>query len=564
MSASTPKKNSFFGGAGILTAGIIIVKLIGALYKIPLGNILTDAAFSDFNTAYNIYSLLIIISTGGLPVALSKMVSEANALGRGNQVRKVFNLAMATFCVLGTISFCIMAFFHIELAAAMNDSQAAYSILALAPAVFFICPMSAMRGYFQGHALMVPTAVSQIIEALCKLVIGLALASAFKNSLNDEAMAAAGAILGVSVGCLLGAVYMYFCYRKHAGAQPRFSDEPEDSKSILATLAKLAIPITLSSSVIALTNILDTSILLGQLQNALGLMEAEARELKGVYDKAMTLYNLPASFMVPLTASVIPHVSAALKIKKRRQAAQISETTLRTTALLAIPAGVGLFVLGEPIIRLLYSSTDVELGGWMLSVLGIASIAVCFMLVCNSVLQAYQMVTLPMVTTIIGSALKLVVAYFLIGNEKIGIRGGAISTVVCFWLIALLDLFIIKRTLPRSLSLARVFVKPAAAAAAMGLTAWAFYGLSCKAMLALGVKLKTSLFVLVDAAGEPVLDELGNAALSRPGVALSVLIPIGVAVIVYFALILVTKAISKEDLALLPKGDKIARILRVG
>ena len=173
------------------------------------------------------------------------------------------------------------------------------------------------------------------------------------------------------------------------------------------------------------------------------------------------------------------------------------------------------------------------------------------------------MVTLPMVTTLVGSVLKLIVAYFLIGNEDIGIKGGAISTVVCFWLIALLDLFIIKRTLPRSLSLRRVFLKPAAAAAAMGLSAWAFYGLACKAMLALGVKLKTSIFVLVDQLGEPILDELGAATLSRTGVALSVLIPIGIAVIVYFALILVTKAISKEDLALIPKGDKIARILRV-
>jgi len=563
MSASTPKKNSFFGGAAILTASVIIVKLIGALYKIPLGGILSDAGFADFNTAYNIYALLIIISTGGLPVALSKMVSEANALGRGNQVKKVFSLALAAFCILGTLSFCVMAFFPHQLADLMNDSQAAYSILALAPAVFFICPMSAMRGYFQGHALMTPTAVSQVIEALCKLVIGLALASAFKRTMDDEALAAAGAILGVSVGCLLGAVYMYFCYRGHVRAQPRFDDIPEDSHTILTTLARLAIPITLSSSVIALTNILDTSILLGRLQGALELTEQAARELKGVYDKALTLYNLPSSFMVPLTASVIPHVSAALKVRRRRQAAQISETALRTTALLAIPAGVGLFVLGEPIIRLLYSSTDVELAGWMLSVLGIASIAVCFMLVCNSILQAYQMVALPMATTVIGCALKLAVGYVLIGNPDIGIRGGAISTVVCFWLIALLDLFIIRRTLPRSLSLGRVFIKPVVAAAAMGLSAWAFHGLASRAMLALGVKLKTSLFVRLDAYGEPLLDELGKAALSRTGVALSVLIPIGIAVIVYFALILVTRAISKEDLALLPKGDKLAKILRV-
>lgn len=563
MSASTPKKNSFFGGAAILTASVIVVKLIGALYKVPLGNILTDAAFADFNTAYDIYSLLIIVSTGGLPVALSKMVSEANALNRGNQVKKVFSLALAAFCLLGTASFCIMAFFPQQLADLMQDSHAAYSILALAPAVFFICPMSAMRGYFQGHAQMTPTAVSQVIEALCKLTIGLALASAFKKSFEDEAMAAAGAILGVSVGCLLGAVYMYFCYRRHSRAQPRCNDEPEDSRTILTTLAALAIPITLSSSVIALTNILDNAILMGRLQDALKLSLDDARTLKGVYNKALTLYNLPASFMVPLTASVIPHVSAALKVKRRRQAAQISETALRTTALLSIPAGIGLLVLGEPIMRFLYPTTDVELGGWMLSVLGIASIASCFMLVCNSVLQAHRMVALPMATTVIGCALKLAVGYVLIGNEDIGIRGGPISTVVCFWLIALLDLFIIKRTLPRSLSLGRVFLKPAGAAAAMGASAWAVHGLASRALLALGVKLKTSIFVVVDQLGEPLLDELGKAALSRTGVALSVFAAIGVAAVVYFALILVTKAISKEDLALIPKGDKIARILRV-
>ena len=557
MSASTPKKNSFFGGAAILTASVIVVKLIGALYKVPLGNILTDAAFADFNTAYDIYSLLIIISTGGLPVALSKMVSEANALGRTNQVNKVFHLATVAFCILGTISFLIMAVFPRELADAMKNSQAYWSIMALAPAVFFICPMSAMRGYFQGHAQMTPTAVSQVIEALCKLVIGLALASAFKTSFEDEAMAAAGAILGVSVGCLLGAVYMYVCYRRHSRSQPRSNDEPEDSKAILTTLAALAIPITLSSSVIALTNILDNAILMGRLQDALGLSLDEARTLKGVYNKALTLYNLPASFMVPLTASVIPHVSAALKVKRRRQAAQISETTLRTTALLAIPAGVGLFVLGEPIIRLLYASTDVELGGWMLSVLGAASIAVCFMLVSNSILQAHRMVALPMTTTVIGCAMKLAVGYVLIGSEDIGIRGGPISTVVCFWLIALLDLFIIKRTLPRSLSMARVFVKPVGAAAAMGAAAWAVNGL-CYQLL-----VKLNLFLELGEDEKPLLDAAGNALLSRTGTALSVAAAIGVAVVVYFALILVTRAISKEDLALLPKGDKIARILRV-
>lgn len=557
MSASTPKKNSFFGGAAILTAGIVIVKLIGALYKVPLGNILTDAGFADFNTAYEIYSLLIVISTGGLPVALSKMVSEANALGRTNQVNKVFHLAVVAFCVLGTISFLIMAVFPQQLADAMNNSRAYWSILALAPAVFFICPMSALRGYFQGHSLMTPTAISQIIEAICKLVIGLLLANAAMKAGLDESLAAAGAILGVSVGVALAMFYMYWCYRARRARQKKGRDVPDGSREILSNLVKLAVPITVGASIIAATNILDSAILMDRLQDALGIGEDAARTLKGVYNKTMTLYNLPASFMVPLTSSVIPAVSAARAVRNYRQGAQISETTLRTTALLAFPAGIGLFVLGEPIIRLLYPSTaDLALAGWMLSVLGIASIAVCFMLVSNSIMQAHKLVTLPMATTLIGCILKLIVGYILIGNPDINIKGGAISTVACFGVIALLDLVIIKLALPRSLSYVRVFAKPAAAAAAMGASAWAVCGLLSKVLVKLGPFQQT-------ADGVPVLDEAGSAVLSWMGNALAVMAAIGVAVIVYFALILLTKAISKEDLALMPKGDKIARLLRI-
>lgn len=540
MSNSTSKKNSFFGGAAILTVGIIIVKLIGALYKIPLGNIITDAAFSDFNTAYYIYSLLIVISTGGLPVALSKMVSEANALGRGNQVKQTFRLSMIVFCILGVLCCSLMIFGAEWLATdVMNNSHCYYSILALAPALFFICPLSALRGYFQGHSQMVPTAVSQIIEALCKLVIGLALASFLVARNAEESLTAAGAILGVSVGCALAMVYVFFCYFKYRRHQVPAHDVPDSSSKILINLAKLAIPITLGASVIAITNILDTSIVFGRLQSAVGLSEDAARVLKGVYDKALTLYNLPSAFMVPLTASVIPSVSAALAVKNHKLGAQISETTLRTTALIALPAGIGLTALSEPIMRLLYPATDVELAGQMLSVLGIASIFVCLMLVCNSILQAHRMAVIPMLTTIVGCILKVASTYILVGNPDISIKGGSVSTLVCFGIIALLDLAIIKVKLGKSLSLFRAFLKPAFAAVVMGFAAWGVYGLAAK--------------VLTGADG----------ALSGTANALATLAAIAVAFVIYLVLILVTRAISKEDLSLMPKGEKIAKLLRI-
>ena len=226
-------------------------------------------------------------------------------------------------------------------------------------------------------------------------------------------------------------------------------------------------------------------------------------------------------------------------MKNRKLGAQISETALRTTALLAIPAGVGLFVLSRPIMQLLYPSTEVELGGYILSILGIAVIFVCFMLVCNAIMQAHHLVTVPMITTIIGCLFKLPINYVLVGNRDINIKGAPVSTLVCFGLIALMDLVIIKRTLPRSLSLFRAFAKPAVSAVIMGLAVWACYGLSSS--------------VLASPQG-----------LSNSANAIATLFSVGVGGVVYLVLVLVLRAISPEDLKFMPKGDKIARLLRMG
>ena len=500
-------------------------------------------------------------------MALSKTVSECKTLGRENQKDRVFRVAFCTFLVMGIVSFlCLSVFGQFVAANLLHNEKAVFAVVALSPSVLCACCCSAFRGYAQGHMNMVPTGVSQVIEALSKMVLGLILATVIHYSAIEppelrERLTAAGALVGVSIGSVLSVVYLIWNHiRTRQRRKVRPTDRPSSNGEIFAHLMKLAIPITVGASIIAATNILDSAILMDRLQEGLDMTEDAARTLKGVYNKTMTLYNLPASFMVPLTSSVIPAVSAARAVRNYRQGAQISETTLRTTALLAFPAGVGLFVLGEPIIRLLYPSTDVELAGWMLSVLGIASIAVCFMLVSNSIMQAHKLVTLPMATTLIGCILKLIVGYFLIGNPDINIRGGAISTLACFGIITLLDLVIIKLALPRSLSYVRVFAKPAAAAAAMGATAWAVNGLTGQLLMWIDSLLKREvpLFLAVGEDGALLLDQAGKAMLSWKGNALAV-----TAAIVYFALILLTKAISKEDLALMPKGDKIARLLRI-
>ena len=167
------KQNTFFGGAAILAVGILVVKLIGMFYKIPLVNIIGAQGNSDFSNAYNIYAVLLTVSTAGLPVAVSKLVSEANALDCRNQVRSIFRTSMVLFLTLGVLSFLLMYFRADWLAGLMHDTKAADGIRALAPAVVCVGCLAAFRGYTQGHQNMVPTSVSQIIEAMCKLVVGL-------------------------------------------------------------------------------------------------------------------------------------------------------------------------------------------------------------------------------------------------------------------------------------------------------------------------------------------------------------------------------------------------------
>lgn len=544
--AQTQKQNSFFGGAAILAAGILIVKLIGMFYKIPLINIIGEAGAADFNNAYNIYAVLLTVSTAGLPVAVSKLVSEANALDRRNQVRRTFRLALVLFLALGLISFLVMFFRADALAGMMNDSKAAAGIRALAPAVVCVGCLAALRGYSQGHSNMAPTSVSQIIEALCKLVVGLGLAFWLVKQGKDPDVAAAGAITGVTVGTVVALAYMVLDFLLSRGREDtRGTDRPDSAGSILVNILKIAVPITLSSSMVGIVTVIDSSLVQGQLQSALDLTEQASRTLYGNYSGALNIYNLPTSLMAAITASVIPAVSAALARRDRRGAARITGSALRITALLSFPMGVGLFVLGTPIIRLLFPKLNVAVAGPLLSTLGIATPFVCMVLVCNSVLQAHGFINLPVIVMVLGGIVKIVNNYNLVG--AIGIAGAPVGNILCFGLALVLDLVVITRVIPNRPRLLPIFAKPAIASAVMGGAAWAVYGLLSRILSS----------EQVDQAGQTV------RAVSRMGNAAGIFLAIAVAGVVYLVLVIALRAISRDDLALMPKGDKLARLLRL-
>ena len=619
--ARTSKPNTFFGGAAILAVGILVVKLIGMFYKIPLLNIIGEQGSADFNNAYNIYSVLLTISTAGLPVAVSKLVSEADALGRRNQVRRTFRLALALFLILGVLSFLVMFFGSEQLAGLMNDSMAAPGIRALAPAVICVGCLSAFRGYAQGHGSMTPTAVSQIIEALCKLTVGLGLAYWLVGHGADASHAAAGAITGVTVGTIVALAYMLMNFLITRSQEPQLADDrPDEPATILKHLLMIAVPITISSSMVGIVTVIDTSLVQGQLQRALlenqdtwnlygnfvdftsleealsawqaalpdgstvsmslldqyaaqaealrdqqsaltdlqsaslelhAALENISRTLYGNYSGALNIYNLPTSLIAAVTAAVIPAVSGALARRDRRGAGRITGSALRISALAACPMAVGLFVLGEPIMALIFPNLNPQLAGPLLSTLGLATLFVCMMLVCNSILQAHGFVSLPVIIMVAGGVVKIITNYNVVIQPTIGIYGAPMGNILCFALCMTLDLVVMSRVIPRRPKYIQVFAKPLAASALMGLGAWAVHGLMSKLFEATGI------FMSAD----PVTHEV--LGLSRTGNAAATLLAILVAVVIYGVLVIALRAITKDDLMLMPKGEKIARMLHL-
>ena len=534
---SNQKKQSFLGGAAILASAVVIVKIIGAFYKLPLNNILGSQGKTYFQTAYNIYNVLLTISTAGLPLAISKMTSEAHAQGRDNEKRKIFRTAIWLFFVLGLAGSLLMFFGAAQLAGFMNNDMARLPIQALAPAVFCVCLLACMRGYTQGQGNMAPTAVSQVLEALCKLGIGLPLAWYVLKIGMSLDTGAAGAIFGVTIGTFISMLFLIgylLTHREHTNSL----DVPSGSGAVMKRILVIGIPITLSNSAMSIINIIDTKIVMGRLQNGLGLSETAAAVLNGQYRIAMNMPNMVASFVYPVTMSLIPFAAAALARKDHAEADRIISSAFRLIAILALPAGIGLSVLSTPIERLMLpmQPEDALAAGPHLQILGIALVFICLMILTNAILQTYGKEKLPIFTVIAGGVVKVVMNYILVGNPDINIHGAPISTLCCYLTICGLNLFFVWKYSPEKPRYTRLFGKPIVASALMGAAAWAVYGLVARVLS-------------------------GHSAYGAN--ALATFCGILAGVVVYGVLVIALRILRAEDVKALPKGEKIAKLLRL-
>lgn len=530
------KGQNYMYGAAILAAGVVIMKILGFIYKVPIANIIGDDGYSMFLATYNVYNVFLTLATAGLPVALSRMISEANAEGRPLQARRTFAVAWWTFFVIGLFCTLIMFLFPDLLAGGiLHNPDAAPSIRAMAPAVLLVCLVSAYRGYCQGFGNMIPTTVGQVLEVLVKVLVGLVLAYALMKAGKGKPLASAGAIFGVTVGSLAALVYMAaYKKRNYREAEWETPDVPDSRGKILRRFLRIGIPIALGSSVLSLLNLIDSSLCMGRLQSAAGFSFQEAKTLYGVYGKAQTLFNLPAAFITPLTISVIPAIVSAITRGENDMATKISEDSMRIATVLAMPMGVGLAVLSYPIMKVIYPDSH-GAGPMLLAIMGVASFFVCIVLMENAVLQASGKEKLPMYSMLAGGVVKIAVNWFLVADPRINIYGAPIGTLVSYLVMFLMNFVFMCFALDKNPRLSRILIRPGVSCALMGAAAWAVYGLSARFL----------------------------GAESWPRLALCMLLAVAAAVLVYLVAVITLRGVTKEDMKLIPGGEKLAKILHM-
>ena len=580
MQSEKRKSQTLLNGALILSLSSIIVKIIGVIYKIPLSNMIGAVGRGYFDSAYSLYVPIYTISMAGLPVAISKMVSQQAALGRYRDVRLIYKVAKRLFLImgiLGTLAMLILAYPYAMSAKNMNVLPAVFVIT---PSILFCCIMSGYRGYYNGLRNMTPTAVSQVFEAGGKLIFGLICArlvinygysrfnaglTVFGKTVADETealsaiypYAAAAAAAGVTLGTVVGMIYLFILHRikgdKITRPELAASPAPEKANVIAKRLIKFAIPVVASSLVFSITNLIDSITMQNRLEHMVlnnldyirnvyatqlqGILDADVKNfLYGSYCLSLDFKNLIPSITMPLGISAIPALSAAWAIRSKSQVKTSIESVLRVTMIVAVPCGIGMGVLAQPILAAFYGGGNSAAGISIAApVMAIYSMFVPLMSLSQpmtNMLQALDRAKIPLISLTLGALAKLICNYVLVAIPELNVNGAVIGTILCYVLIVVINLVALIRTARIRINLMSVFIKPT------------FCGILC------GVGAYTSFGIL-------------NRFL--PAFSLKTVLCLGVAIcfggIIYLISMLLIKGIAKDDIIMLPKGEKIAKIL---
>ncbi len=482
----------FFSGVFFLTLSGLLTKFCGLFLKVPLTNTLGDTGMAYFNLAYAVYKWFYMISTAGLPVAVAVLTAECAAdhdlQRRSAALHRIRRLSLGLFCVVGGIGGLLMLAGAPLFAALQGVRDAALSIAAIAPALFFICIASALRGFYQGLGNLLPASTAQVVEAAAKMGCGLCFAAYALKKGYPLPTVAAYAIAGLSIGCFLGMVVMVVflpCTARSAGLLPLSavrSTPCHEKTRFLSRLWRIAVPVTLSASVMSLSDMLDSMIVIRRMCAA-GLSEMEALQLYGNYSAlAVPMFNLPPILIYPVTTALIPVITSACAEGRQDRRDMMIRQALSATAMIALPCAAGMSVMAEPLLRLLYRDDLAATGAPLLQILALAVFFLSMLAMTNAILQATDHARLPVYAMLAGAAVKLISNWILSGHPHIGIFGSPISTVLCYVTMACCNFIFVMHTTGIQMSLIRLCIKPG------------FASLLCAAAAAGGYRLLASVW----------------------------------------------------------------------
>ena len=523
------RERRFFSGVLLLSLSTVVVKLLGLGFKIPMLSFLGTEGMGYFNSAYEIYAMLCTVATAGLPVALSIIVASSRAKHDFFAVEHVYRYAFRIFFVFGTSAAVLMAVFSEELASLIGNPAAQQCIVAIAPTLLFVCIAGAIRGYCQGFEYMTPTAVSQLIEALGKLVLGVFLAKFAIKRGYSLPIVSAFAVLGISFGSLFSLLYLMLVKRlKSFESVAKDTEKARNIKgsATVIKLLRIALPITLGSAVIGLTRIIDMTLIMHRLGDV-GINIAQRNEIYGAYTTlALPVFSLIPALIAPVSVALVPQLSAFTQSKDKSGETVVLENSIRLTAILALPASLGLTMFSKQILELIFRDQGeaIAISAPLLSALGGSVLFSCLITTTNAILQAYKRPGLPIISMTVGVGVKLISSYALMGVESIGVMGAPLGSLLCNLCITLINLAFVSRALGEGLDAFKLFFRPLTAAVLSVGGAFALYA------------------YLYDYVGDGVLSFVSALA---------------VAVLLYALLSLLTGSITKRDISLLPFGDRL-------
>ncbi len=542
------KKSNYLVQGTILAAASIFARILGMLYRFPLARILTDEGNAYYQTANSVYTILLMISTFSLPLAVSKLVSEKINQGEMKNAKKIFHCSMKFALVSGGVMALLTFAFAGVICNVMKVDNAVYALRALAPAIFFYAIVGVLRGFFQGHESMVPTAVSQVIEQIVHVIVAVAAAVMMVNygkSLSGSdashayALGAAGATSGTTVSVAVSLVFLaiiFFSFNRdfsrRVAADPMKKTE-SDREIYIAILATI-FPVILSTVIYNITPTLDQAIF-NRVLSAQGYTQQQYNTIYGIYSgKFYVLMNVPLVLASSLAPSVVPPLSAAIVNGDYRDAKLKVRAVMRYTMIITIPCAVGFLMLGGPIMALVFGDWRqlpkglMQAGSLMLIFFAVSTVS-------TAVLQGMSRMHEPVKNSAIALVIHLIVLYVMLKYFRLNIYGVVYANTVFALVVCILNTMAIKRYLHYNQEVRKTFLIPLISAVVMGIGAWLIYKV---------------LFFLLHI---PFIDSFSNAV--------ALLIAIVSAIFLYVFVLIRLKGVRESEIADLPKGDALVSFL---